>query len=115
MDRGTESARRSYVPLPSDNIKNGVYQDFASWIRTIPTDWRDVRTSRVDEMNLGIFKNFQPKDRIHAQFRFETYNTLNHARFAAPDSNPANAAFGQVSKNQQNGARTIQMALKAYF
>jgi hypothetical protein len=105
----------SYVPLPSDNIKNGVYQDFASWIRTIPTDWRDVRTSRVNEMNLGIFKNFRPKERIHAQFRFETYNTLNHARFAAPDSNPADAAFGQVSKNQQNSARTIQMALKMNF
>ena len=105
----------NYVPLASDNIKNGVYQDFANWIRTIPTDWADVRSSRVNEMNLGIYKNFHPIERIRAQFRFETYNTLNHARFGAPDANPASATFGQVSKNQQNSARTIQMALKINF
>ncbi len=105
----------SYVPQASDNIKNGVYQDFAAMIRSIPTDWKDVRASRVSEMNLGIFKSFHAGERLNAQLRFETYNTLNHARFAAPDSNPADAAFGQVSKNQQNSARTIQMAIKASF
>ena len=104
-----------YVPQPGDNIKNGVYQDFANLIRTIPTDWGNVRASRVNEMNLGIYKNFHPRERIKVQFRFETYNTLNHARFGGPDSNPVDAAFGQLSKNQQNSARTIQMALKVYF
>lgn len=104
-----------YVPQAGDTIKNGVYQDFANWVRTIPTAWSDVRVSRVNEMNLGIYKNFQPTERLKVQFRFETYNTLNHPRFPAPDSNPADAAFGTVQKNQQNSARAIQLALKVYF
>jgi hypothetical protein len=105
----------SYVPAPGDSAKNGVYQDFATYIRNYPTRWSDVRASRVNELNLGIFKNFHPTERTKLQLRFEAFNALNHPRFPAPDTNPASSTFGVVQKSEQNNARAIQMGAKLSF
>ncbi len=105
----------SYVPAPGDSARNGVYQDFATYIRNYPTRWSDVRASRVNELNLGMYKNFRPTERTKLQFRFEAFNAFNHPRFAAPDTNPASANFGVVQKSQQNNARAIQMGAKLSF
>jgi hypothetical protein len=105
----------NYKPAAGDSIKNGVYQDFASYIRTYPTRWNDVRASRTNNLDLGIYKNFVVRERIRAQFRFESYNTFNHARFAAPNSDPTSSSFGVVSPSEQNAPRTVQMALKLSF
>ena len=105
----------SYKPAAGDTIKNGVYQDFATYIRNYPTRWGSVRASRVNNLDLGIYKNFSIVEKVKLQFRFETYNTLNHARFAAPNSDPTSSSFGVVSPSQQNAPRTVQMALKLSF
>jgi hypothetical protein len=99
----------------SDATKNGVYQDFASYIRNYPTRWGSVRASRTNNLDLGIYKNFKVMERIKTQFRFETYNTFNHARFAAPNSDPTSSSFGVVGASQQNAPRTVQLALKLSF
>ena len=49
-----------YVPAAGDSARNGVYQDFGTYVRNYPTRWGNVRASRVNELNLGLFKNFQP-------------------------------------------------------
>jgi hypothetical protein len=105
----------NYKPAASDTIKNGVYQDFATFVRTYPTRWGSVRASRTNNLDAGIFKNFKLRETLRLQYRFETFNTFNHARFAAPDTNPASSTFGVVSASQQNAPRTIQMALKLSF
>jgi hypothetical protein len=105
----------NYKPAPSDSIKNGVYQDFATFIRTYPTRWGDVRASRVNNLDAGIFKNFQIRERFRLQYRFEAFNAFNHVRFPGPDTNPGAAAFGRVTPTEQNQPRQIQMALKIYF
>jgi hypothetical protein len=105
----------SYKPAAGDATKNGVYQDFASYIRNYPTRWSDVRASRTNNLDLGIYKNFLIRERLKTQFRFETYNTFNHPRFAAPNSDPTNSSFGVVGAAQQNAPRTVQMALKISF
>jgi hypothetical protein len=105
----------NYKPAATDSIKNGVYQDFAANIRTFPTRWNDVRASRTNNLDLGIYKNFNIREAVRAQFRFESYNTFNHARFAAPNSDPTSSSFGVVGASQQNAPRTIQMALKVSF
>ena len=38
----------NYKPAAGDTIKNGVYQDFGTYVRTIPTRWSDIRASRVN-------------------------------------------------------------------
>jgi len=105
----------NYKPAAGDTIKNGVYQDFATYIRNYPTRWGNVRASRVNNLDLGMYKNFRIMEKVRVQFRFETYNTFNHARFAAPNSDPTSSSFGIVGPTQQNAPRTIQMALKLSF
>jgi hypothetical protein len=105
----------SYKPAASDATKNGVYQDFAAYIRNYPTRWSSVRASRTNNLDLGIYKNFLVRERLKTQFRFETYNTFNHPRFAAPNSDPTSSSFGVVGAAQQNAPRTVQMALKISF
>src|SRR5258708_3403058 len=105
----------NYQPAASDAIKNGVYQDFATFIRTYPTRWAIVRASRVNNLDAGIFKNFKVRERFRLQYRFEAFNAFNHVRFPAPDTNPGAATFGRVTPTEQNQPRQIQMALKLYF
>ena len=105
----------NYKPAAGDSIRNGVYQDFATFIRTYPTRWAIVRASRVNNLDGGIFKNFKIRERFRLQYRFEAFNAFNHVRFPAPDTNPGAATFGRVPKTEQNQPRQIQMALKLYF
>lgn len=105
----------NYKPAATDTIKNGVYQDFGNYVRRYPTRWGNVRASRVNELNLGIYKNFKIMERIKVQFRFEAFNAFNHPRFGAPNTNPTSSNFGRVDPTQQNNARQIQMALKLSF
>ncbi len=99
----------------TDATRNGVYQDFGNYVRTIPTRWANVRASRVNNLDAGIYKNFKIRETVKIQYRFETFNTFNHPRFAAPNANPTSGSFGRVDKTQQNNARLVQMALKITF
>jgi hypothetical protein len=104
-----------WVPPAGDSARNGVYQDFGTYVRNYPTRWGDVRASRVNEFNLGLYKNFRPTERTKLQFRFEAFNAMNHPRFAAPETNPGSSNFGRVQPSQQNNARAIQMGAKLMF
>ena len=105
----------NYQPAAGDTIKNGVYQDFASFVRSYPTRWNDVRAPGVNNLDAGIYKNFRPVERVKLQVRFETFNTLNHPRFPAPETNPGSANFGRITPNEQNNARQIQMGARVTF
>jgi len=105
----------NFVPAANDTIKNGVYQDFGAYVRTIPTRWSDVRASRVNNLDAVIAKNFSITERFRLQYRFETYNVFNHVRFGAPNADPTSSSFGKVDPTEQNNARLVQMALKLYF
>lgn len=105
----------SYKPSSSSDPKNGVYADFGNYVRRYPTRWANVRASRVNELNLGLFKNVSITERVKAQFRGEFFNMFNHPRFGAPNTDPGSSSFGQVTPSQQNMPRVIQVALKLSF
>jgi hypothetical protein len=105
----------NYKPAAGDSIKNGVYQDFGTYVRTIPTDWADVRASRVNNVDAIVSKTFTLRERVRFQYRFEAYNLFNHVRFGAPNADPTSSNFGKVDPTEQNNARLIQMALKMTF
>ncbi len=98
----------SYVPASNDTIKNGVYQDFANYVRNFPTRWNDVRASRVNEANFGLYKSITFNERTRFQLRFDVFNAFNHPRFGGPDTNPGSATFGRVAGSQQNQARSVE-------
>jgi hypothetical protein len=105
----------TYKPQTSSDPKNGVYADFGNFVRRYPTRWANVRASRLNELNLGLFKNFRIQERFKVQFRAELFNFFNHPRFPSPDTNPGSANFGRVGEYQQNQARLVQAALKISF
>jgi hypothetical protein len=105
----------NYKPQTAADPRNGVYADFGNYVRRYPTRWANVRSSRVNELNLGIFKNFRIEERWKIQFRTEMFNSFNHPRFPGPETNPGSANFGRVGEFQNNQARIIQLALKISF
>ena len=105
----------NYVPQPGDTIKNGVYQDFANYVQTYPTRWNDVRASRVNNLDIGLYKNFFPVEKMKVQLRFDAFNAFNHPRFGAPDTNPSDSTFGRVTPAQQNQARTVELGARLSF
>ena len=105
----------NYKPASGDTIVNGVYQDFATYVRTIPTRWGEVRASRVNNVDAVLSKSFTIRERLRLQYRFEVYNLFNHVRFGAPNADPTSASFGKVNPTEQNNARLVQMALKLFF
>ena len=104
-----------YVPAANDTIKNGIYQDFGTYVRTVPTRWPDVRAMGVNNLDAVIAKSFTIREQMRLQYRFETYNVFNHVRFGSPNADPTSSNFGKVDPTQQNNARLVQMALKLYF
>ena len=105
----------SYKPAANDTARNGVYQDFGTIIRTHPTRWANVRASRVNNLDVGLYKNVRITEHSKLQLRFEAFNTLNHVRFPAPNTDPGSSNFGRVTLSQQNQARAIQLGARLSF
>ena len=105
----------NYVPVAGDTIKNGVYQDFANYVQTYPTRWGDVRASRVNNVDLGLRKNFKVTERVRAQARFDAFNTFNHPRFPGPDANPSDSNFGRVTPTQYNQPRGVEFGVRVSY
>ena len=105
----------SYVPKAGDTIRNGVYQDFATYVRNYPTRWGNVRASRVNNLDIGLYKNLNFTERFRLQLRFDAFNALNHVRFPAPDTNPASDTFGRVKLQEENQARAVELGARLSF
>ena len=65
-----------------------------------------IRRPGLINFNLAMFKNFRVGEKVHLQFRWETYNLFNHTNFNDIDANlvfddvnnqivQTNARFGQ--------------------
>ena len=67
----------------------------------------------VNNLDLAVFKNFPVTRGIKLQFRFESFNALNHTQFAAVSTNLAAANFGVVTAARP--ARINQLGLKVLF
>jgi outer membrane receptor protein involved in Fe transport len=105
----------NYKPSGPNDPRNGVYADFGNYVRRYPTRWANVRASRVNVLNLGIYKNFRLREAWKIQVRGEAFNAFNHPRFGGPNTDPGSANFGVVDPSQQNQPRVLQLAIKINF
>jgi hypothetical protein len=74
-----------------------------------------MRQRRVNNLDIGLSKNFRPTEETRLQLRFDAFNAFNHPRFGAPDTNPNDAGFGRINPSQNNQARTIELGARLTF
>jgi hypothetical protein len=67
----------------------------------------------LQNVDLGISKNFRPVERLTIQFRTEFFNAFNRTNFYLPDTAFGDPAFGSLT--QALPARDIQFGLKILF
>jgi hypothetical protein len=115
------------IPLPLSqrsterwfNVDAGFERDnrkaLASNIQTFPPRFSGIRADGINNFDLSLFKHFRIKEGVKAQFRFETFNSLNHVQFAAPNTNPTSTAFGTITGEFGHGQRQITLAIKLIF
>jgi hypothetical protein len=64
--------------------------------RTFPQTMGWVRTDGFNNMDMSMLKDFKFTESARLQLRFETFNTFNHAVFAAPDVSKATSGTSGV-------------------
>jgi hypothetical protein len=74
----------------------------------------DLRSHRIQNWDLSVFKDFVVREGMRLQFRTEAFNALNTVRFGNPGTNVAAAGFGVIG-TQANSPRQIQFGLKLLF
>jgi hypothetical protein len=85
-------------------------------VRTFPLRFDFLRGLSANNVDLSLIKNTTIKETVKLQLRFEATNAFNHPLFAAPNTTPTAATFGQiVSSNQANYPRRVQLGIKLLF
>jgi len=95
-------------------INNGSYVDH---YRTLPQTLSWVRQDGFNNLDASVLKNFDLVHGAYLQLRFETFNTLNHPVFAAPNVSSATASnFGYITSTISNSLpRQVQLGGRIVF
>jgi hypothetical protein len=92
---------------------------------TAPRFFGNLRGPGYQDWDTTLEKNWQFRDKMRAQFRFETFNTFNHPNFYAPgagstsysgcdpNATACGGSFGQITAAFP--ARSVQWAGKFYW
>ena len=85
--------------------------------RTLPTTISSVRSDGFNNLDASLLKNFALYEDIKLQLRFETFNTLNHPTFAAPNvSSATSSSFGYITSVFSNSQpRQVQLGARLVF
>jgi len=73
-----------------------------------------LRGPGFTNMDVGIMRNFKLRESIGLQFRFESFNLMNHPNLDLPNTSIGNPAAGTIT-NVVNPERQLQLAMKLYF
>jgi hypothetical protein len=98
----------NYLSLANTSIPTDQSQPFGNAGRNI------VRSYGLNQIDLGIGKNFAITERARIQFRSEMFNALNHTNFRNANTNRSSpSTFGTV--RAAFPARQVQFALRCVF
>jgi hypothetical protein len=89
-------------------------RQLANNYRVLSSRFSFFRADGTNMWDVSFLKNTRINERMKAQFRMEALNTLNHAMFGSPNTNPYNSAFGTVAATKGQ-PRRIQISLKLLF
>jgi hypothetical protein len=101
-------------PCDGTQFLNGQY---TFHYRTLPSTISTVRQDGFNNLDASILKNFNFSEGRYLQLRLETFNTLNHPAFAAPNVSSATTAnFGEVTGVFSNAQpRQVQLGARIVF
>jgi Carboxypeptidase regulatory-like domain len=85
--------------------------------RTLPQTLSWVRQDGYNNLDASVLKDFSITKSTYFQLRFETFNTLNHAVFSAPNVSSATASnFGYITSTISNSTpRQVQIGGRIVF
>jgi hypothetical protein len=90
-------------------------QQFAYHIRTLPQTFSYLRQDGINNLDSSLLKDFNFREGMFFELRFESFNTLNHASFAAPAvSSATSSTFGEIT-SQGNIPRSTQIGGRFVF
>ena len=100
--------------LSGQTFFNGQY---SYHYRTLPQTISTVRQDGFNNLDASILKNFNFTKSAYLQLRFETFNTLNHPVFAAPNVSSATASnFGYITGVPSTSQpRQVQLGARIVF
>jgi hypothetical protein len=81
---------------------------------------QQVRGPHYNNLDSSIVKDFHFTEKAYLQFRAEAFNTTNTPNFVQPQQlNFQGGSFSNIgatkNSNGNNGARTLQLALKLFY
>jgi hypothetical protein len=81
-----------------------------------PRYFPGLRVNGIHNVDLNLYKSFEPKEGMKIEVRAEIFNLANHPRFAAPDTGFGDAGFGTITADA-NGylPRYFQFGLRFEF
>ncbi|HZY61414.1 MAG TPA: carboxypeptidase-like regulatory domain-containing protein [Edaphobacter sp.] len=76
----------------------------------------NMQSQNFYNVDFSVFRQFPIKDNLHAEFRAEAFNVLNHTVLGTPNAsvNAAKGAFGTITGTASD-ARLLQFAAKLVF
>jgi len=108
---------------PSGDVCDGtVYNSsvpsasFYDHYRSFPQTIGRVRMDGFNNMDASILKNIKLFENASLQFRFETFNTLNHPVYASPAVDPTKTTFGVIAGVPSTAqSRQVQLGGRIVF
>ncbi len=81
-----------------------------------PRYFSNVRNPGANNLNFSVQRDVRlpAGDQTRLQLRADFFNLFNHPQFAEPISDPADPAFGRITRTALNN-RTVQLGLHLYF
>jgi hypothetical protein len=81
-------------------------------LQNFPTEFPDVRTQGLRNLDVSLFKDFPIHERAKLNFRAECYNITNTPWFTGIVTNVTSSTFGSLNLSSSNGSRRITMGLR---
>jgi hypothetical protein len=81
-------------------------------IRTFPLRLAGARGPGINCWQMSVFKAFRIAERAQFQLRAEGQDALNHPLFSAPNTNPNNTNFGQITSTTEAAQRSITLGAR---
>ena len=64
-----------------------------------PRYFPGLRVNGIHNVDLNLYKSFEPKEGMKLEVRAEIFNLANHPRFAAPDTGFGDSTFGTITSD----------------